>query len=111
MLGVRNQRQKREQRERVRPPERRDRRSRPADEERGQVGDHQHEDEQRDQAGFPRKLAEPLGSDKESADEESENPDRAGRREDRGEVKVELAPRAQPDRESQRRTSSRSGSA
>jgi hypothetical protein len=44
------------------------------DKERGQVGGHQDEDQQGNEAGLPGELfAEPLGPDEEAADEEAEN--------------------------------------
>jgi len=65
------------------------------DEERGQVGDHQQEDEEGDEAGLVRELlAEPLGAHEETADEEAENARGAGQGEDGGEVKVEAAKEA-----------------
>ena len=65
------------------------------DKERGQVGDHQEEDEQRDEAGFPGELfAEPARADEEAADEEAENADGAGDGEGGGEVEIEAADEA-----------------
>ncbi len=62
------------------------------DEERGQVGGHEDEDEQGDEAGFPGELfAEPSGAEEEAADEEAEDADGAGSGEDGGEVEVEAA--------------------
>ena len=95
MLGVGNERQKGQQRQRVQPPQHARRWADVGDKKRGQVCGHQREDQQGDEAGFPGKLlAQPFGTDEEAADEEAENADRAGQREDGGKVKVEAADRA-----------------
>ena len=71
VLGVRDERKEDEQREGVRPPESFER-GVVAGEEGGEVGDHQQEDEQGDDAGLVGDfLAEPDGADEEAADEEA----------------------------------------
>ncbi len=92
VLGVGNDGQKGQQRQRVNPPEGADRRAGVGDEERGQVGGHQDEDQQGDEAGFPGELfAQPFGADEEAADEEAEDADGAGHGEGGGKVEVEAA--------------------
>ncbi len=79
MLGVRDERQKDQQRQRVHPPEDAGGGAGVGDKERGQIGDHQHEDQQRNDAGFPGELcAQPSGADEKPADEEAENAGGAG---------------------------------
>ena len=92
VLGVGDDGQKDEERQRVQPPERSNRGACIGDEERGQVGGHEGEDEQGDEAGFPGEFfAEPLGADEEAADEEAQDADGAGGGEDGGEPEVEAA--------------------
>ena len=65
------------------------------DEKRGQVGDHEQEDQEGDEAGFPGELlAEPLGANEKTADEKAENACGAGQGEDGGNVSVEAAKEA-----------------
>ena len=91
MLGVRDERQEDEQRQRVRPPEG-FQRSPVAHEERGEVGDHQEKDKQGDDAGFVGEfLAEPDGPDEEAADEEACDGDGDEHGPGGGEQKVEIA--------------------
>ena len=89
MLGVRNQRQKREQREGVRPPQRLHRAARPSHKKRRQVRCHQREDQQRNQPGLPGNLAQPFGPHQESPHKQAENADRAGDGEDGRKIKVQ----------------------
>ena len=73
MLGVGDEGQKDEQRERVRPPESSRGGAGVGNEESGEIGGHQDEDEQGDEAGFPGELlAEPAWAHEEAADEEAE---------------------------------------
>jgi hypothetical protein len=53
----------------VRPPEGFEGWAGGGNQERDEVGDHQQEDEQGDDAGFGRDFAEPDGADKKTADE------------------------------------------
>jgi hypothetical protein len=92
VLGVRDQRQEREQGERVQPPQDAGRGGRFGHEEGGQVSGHEGEDQEGDEAGFPGELfTEPLGADEEAADEEAEDADGAGQGEGGGEVEVPAA--------------------
>src|SRR5260370_14827606 len=86
MVGGRNQRQEYEQRERVRTPQRCGGFAQP---ERREIGDQQGENEQRDEAGFVRDRAEPLGAKHEAPESETRdgNRDRDGER--GGEIEVE----------------------
>ncbi len=92
MLGVRNERQKDQQRQRVNPPQRARRGAGIGDKERGQIGGHQNENQQRNHAGLLRELlAEPLGPNEEPADKEAENAGCAGKGKGGGKVEVEAA--------------------
>src|SRR5579859_7411345 len=87
-----NDGQEDENREGVDPPVDADRRACGADRKRGQIGDHQDEDERSDDAGFVRDfLAEPAGTHDEAAYEESEDADCTSCGEYGGEVEVEAA--------------------
>ncbi len=62
------------------------------DKKRGQIGGHQQEDQQGDEAGLPGELlAQPLGPDEKTADEKPENPRGAGQGEDGGKIRVKAA--------------------
>ena len=76
VLGVRDQRQKRQQRDGVQPPIRARRRGGFLHPEPRQVGDHQDENEQRDDAGFRRDFAQPDGARDEAADGQAGDGDR-----------------------------------
>ena len=92
VLGVGNDDQKDQNGQRVDPPENPRGRVGVGDKKRGQVGDHQQEDEEGDEAGLPGELlAEPPGPDQETADEEAEDARRAGQRKDGGKIGVEAA--------------------
>ncbi len=89
MFGVRDQRQEGEDGERVGPPQ-------PAvvfhaGEERGEVGGHEGEDEERDESAFGRDLAEPARLHQEAADGETGDGDGDGDGEERGESEIETA--------------------
>ena len=88
MLGMRNQRQKREQRDGVRPPQRLHRAARRRYEESCQVRCHQREDQERDQARTPRELAQPFSPHQKTPYKQPENPHRAGDGKDRRNIKV-----------------------
>ena len=95
VLGVRNDGQEGEQGEGVHPPEHADGRSRTGDEERGQIGGHQHKDEQGDEARFPGEmLPEPFGPDEKAADKKREDADCTGQRKNRSKPEVETAENA-----------------
>src|SRR5260370_14298381 len=86
MVGVRNQGKEYEERERVRPPQRLVVFAQP---ERREIGDHQGENEQRDEAGFVRDRAEPLGAKHEAPENETRDGKRDRDGERGGEVEVE----------------------
>ncbi len=95
VLGVGNDGQKDEQRQGVNPPQNQNRSPGAGDKKRGQVGDHQHEDQQGDEAGFPGELlAQPFGPDEEAADEQTENAAGAGQGKDCGKPEIESADRS-----------------
>lgn len=95
VLSVRDQRKKNEERESVNPPEGEGCGAGFWDEEGGEVGRHEGEDEEGDEAGFIRKMsAEPDGADEEAADEKIENAEGASDGEKRGEVKVKASEEA-----------------
>src|SRR5581483_9490593 len=73
VLGMRDHRQKDEQRECVRPPESARRRTCVRHEESGEIRGHQCKDQQRNEARLPGEFAEPLRPHKEAANEEAEN--------------------------------------
>ncbi len=86
VLGVGNDGQKDQKGQRVDPPENPRGRVGVGDKERGQVGDHQQEDEEGDEAGLVRELiTQPFGADQETADEKPQNSHGAGQGEDGGE--------------------------
>ena len=92
VLGFGDDGQKDQQRQRVNPPEGAGGGRAFRGEERGQVGDHQQEDEAGDDAGLDGDLfAQPARADKEAADEEAENSDGAGEGESRRGVEVDSA--------------------
>ena len=92
VLGVGDDGEKDQQRERVNPPEGAGGGRAFRGEERGQVGDHQQEDEAGDDAGLDGDLfAQPARADEEAADEEAEDADGAGEGEGRGGVEVDAA--------------------
>ena len=91
MLGVRNQRQEDQQRQRVQPPHALSRERFLVDPEPGQIGDHQHEDQQRDEARFRRHFAQPHGPHHEAAHEQPGDRDRHRHRQHRHESEVEAA--------------------
>ena len=88
MLGVRNQRQKREQRYGVRPPQRLHCAGRARHEESRQVRCHQCEDQERNEARAPRKLAQPLGPHQKSPHKENGDACRAGDGKDRRKIEI-----------------------
>ncbi len=92
MLGVRDQRQENEKRERVRPPKRSALLA--ARQEGQQIGDHQQEDQQRDEAGFVRHRAEPFRPDHQAAERQARDGDRHGDGENRGQREVDSAEHA-----------------
>ena len=89
MLGMRNHRQKREQRERVRPPQGPRRPTCAVHKERRQIRGHQQKNQQRDQARTPRKLAQPPGPNQESPHKQPRNACRAGGGEGGREVEIQ----------------------
>ena len=95
MLGVGDERKEDEQSEGVDPPEGFDRCARVGEEEGGEVGGHQREDEQSDEAGFVGDLlAEPDGANKKTADEEAGDRDSHKQRPRGREREVEAADEA-----------------
>lgn len=61
-------------------------------EERGQIGDHENEDQQGNEAGFPGEAgSEPPGPDEKPADEQANNADGAKQGKDSREVEIEAA--------------------
>ena len=92
VLGVGDEREKGEQSQRVTPPQDAGCGCGIRYKERRQVGGHQDEDQQGNDAGLIGKFcAEPLGPDEEAADEEAEDADGADDGEGGGEVVIEAA--------------------
>ena len=101
VLGVGNDRKKRGG-ERVGPPEDLRVAGAHSGEERGEVGDHQGEDEEGDDAGFVGDfLAQPAGANEEAADKESEDADGASSGKCGGEIEVEAAERSRRAQEAE----------
>ena len=111
VLGMRNERQKDQDAECMRPPEPARRGGGGRYGESGEIGDHQGEDEEGDDAGFVGHFAaEPDGADEEAADEEAGDADGHQQREDGGEPEVEAAEASRSgDRESRAGSRTRSG--
>ena len=91
MLGVRNQRQENQQRQRVQPPARLARQRFLVDPEPGQIGRHQDEDQECDEARFRRHFAQPHRPHHEAADEQPRDRDRHRHRPHRHEAEIEAA--------------------
>lgn len=92
VLGVGDERQKGEQGKGVNPPEEPCGGAGIGDKERSQIGGHEEEDQQGDDAGRPRQLCpEPPGPDEETADEEAGDADGAGESKSGHYVEIEAA--------------------
>ena len=92
VLGVGDDGQKGQKGQRVHPPEDSRGGVGVGDKERGQVGDHQQEDQEGDEAGLVGELlAQPLGADQKRRTKSAENAHGAGQGEDGGEIEVEAA--------------------
>jgi len=107
VLGMRDQRKESEQGESMGPPKNSSEGISVGDEEGGQVGGHEREDQQGDEAGFPGELfAEPFGSNEKAANEEAEDSHGAGQCESGGEVEIDASDgavgREKPDAEADR---------
>ena len=92
VLGVGDDGQKEEQSECVRPPEDAGGGAGVGDEKCRQIGDHQDEDQQGDQAGFPGELlSQPARADKEAPDRQGRDAHSTGGGKERGQVEVPAA--------------------
>ena len=90
VLGVGDEREEDEQVQSVKPPQDAGSRGRVRDEERRQIGGHQDEDQQGNDAGLiGRFFSEPFGPDEKAANEEAEDADGADKGEGGGEVVIE----------------------
>src|ERR1019366_2348189 len=92
MLGARNQRQERQQHQRVRPPQHPARGGAFRHPERSQIRDHQCEDQKRNQARLRRKRLQPLRTDDEAAKRQSRNRNRDRDGEEPGNQEVITTP-------------------